>query len=83
MAEKYYQMEIQTLADGSIIVGATADYDNALDAEAGFYSKCSSAIAAIKEGTLKACLVKTFGATGADIPDMTKYFNDVEPVPAE
>ena len=80
MAEKYYQMEIQTLADGSTVKGDVADYDNALDAEAGFHGKSASAIAAIKAGTLKACLVKTFGSTGADIPDMTKYFNDVEPV---
>ena len=83
MAEKYYQMEIQTLADGTTAIGAATEYTDALDAEAGFYAKCSSAISAIKASTLKACLVKTFGATGADVPDMTKYFNDVKPVPAE
>ena len=75
---KFYEIEIQTLADGTTPVAPTATYDNALDAEAAFHSACASALAAIKAGTIKACLIKVFGESGADV--YVKYYNDVEPV---
>ena len=75
---KFYKIEIQTLADGTTAVGATATYDDALDAEAAFHSNCASALAAIKAGTLKACLIKVFGESGADV--YVQYYSGIEPV---
>lgn len=77
---KYYQVVIQTLADDTQAIGDTFSYADSMSAEAAFHSQCSSAIAAIKAGTCKAVLVKTFGTSGADIPEITKYYNNIEPV---
>ena len=73
----FYKIEIQTLPDGTTAVGATATYNDAMDAEAAFHSNCASALAAIKAGSIKACLIKVFGETGADV--LVKYYNNVEP----
>lgn len=76
---KFYQIEIQTLADDSTAVAPTATYESSIDAQIAFNSKCASNLTAIKNGTLKACLVKTFGETGNDISGMCAYLNNVQP----
>ena len=80
---KFYQMEVQTLADDSTAVGATDTYDTSIDAQIAFNTKSASILTAIKQGTIKACVLKTFGETGNDISGMCAYLNNVEPVEAE
>ena len=71
--EHFYKIEIQTKPDGSTAVGATATYDNGMDAEIAFLTNCASALSAVKNGTLKAALIKIIGSSGADI--MTKFYS--------
>lgn len=75
---KFYQTEIQTMIDDSVVVGATSTFDDSVDAQIAYYSKCASNLTAIKDGTLKACIVKTIGETGSDIPSMSTYLNNIQ-----
>ena len=76
---KFYQTEIQTMADDTVAVGATVTFEDSVDAQIGYFSKCASNLTAIKNGTLKACIIKTIGETGTDISSMSTYLNNIEP----
>ena len=76
----FYQLEIQTLPDNSVAVGATAIYESSVEAQIAFSTKKASNLTAIKDNTLKACLIHTFGPTGVCIPGMNEYLKGLEDV---
>ena len=76
----YYQLEIQTLNDGTITVGATSTYNDSISAQISFSTKKAANLSAIKAGNLKACLIHTFGDTGISIPGMNEYVTGSEQV---
>ena len=79
----FYQLEIQTLPDNSVVVGPTATYTDSMDAQIAFSSKKATNLTSIKNETLKACLIHTFGSTGTVSDDMNEYLNNVRPVEPE
>ena len=75
----YIMVEIQYKEDGTASIAPAATYTDPMDALAAFHSRSASLIAAIKAGTIKAALIKTFGDAGTNIADMTTYLNDISP----